>query len=221
MSGAVHGKSRRSCLPLRVSPSPGIEAADTLVTLNHALNPHETPSASAGKLSPLKLVLFKLQRHVREEQFTTEFMAKGGLGSLVELLAIDSSEVSGFDTVKGEFGTSAPGLAGNSLAYALLGLSAILDLPYRITWDLLGSAFLKRVSAFCVARSALTPCRSSRLSRGPPTTTSFDPPPMFLASYFARTICLIRHPRGRLRHFTRSGRFSPQKRIYWMWSSAA
>lgn len=74
-------------------------------------------------------------------------MAKGGLGSLVELLAIDSSEVSGFDTVKGEFGTSAPGLAGNSLAYALLGLSAILDLPYRITWSLLGSGFLKRVSS--------------------------------------------------------------------------
>lgn len=35
---------------------------------------------------PLKLALFNLQKYIKEEDFAVEFMLKGGVGLLVELV---------------------------------------------------------------------------------------------------------------------------------------
>lgn len=74
----------------RVVASPAIEALDTISALSYALQPLSPIPASPTKQvqPPLKLALFKLQKYIKEEEFSHEFMLKGGRQLLVKLLGV-------------------------------------------------------------------------------------------------------------------------------------
>lgn len=71
-----------------------MEALDTISALSYALQP-KIPIASSPSGSPqppLKLVLFKLDKYIQEEEFSHEFMLKGGMQLLVRLLSEGPSQ---------------------------------------------------------------------------------------------------------------------------------
>jgi hypothetical protein len=71
-------------------PSPALEALDTISALSYALQPlSPIPSSPRHQAQPpLKLSLFNLNKYIREEEFSHEFMLKGGMQLLVKLLSI-------------------------------------------------------------------------------------------------------------------------------------
>ncbi|KAJ2934854.1 hypothetical protein H1R20_g2277, partial [Candolleomyces eurysporus] len=70
----------------------------------------------------MRLILYSLQKYIREEQFANEFLKHGGLAELVA--AIDEA-------------------TGNTLAYALTAMQNLMELQYG--WSTLDSAFILRV----------------------------------------------------------------------------
>ncbi|PFH51834.1 hypothetical protein AMATHDRAFT_2737 [Amanita thiersii Skay4041] len=70
----------------------------------------------------LKKTLFSLQRFIREEQFAKEFLNRGGLSSLVEVIHSTT---------------------GNTLAYALTAMQNLMDLDYG--WSQLDDIFISKV----------------------------------------------------------------------------
>lgn len=102
-------------LTFRLVPAPVTEAL-AVVTSLHTARGKETQAAGGTngtttivlpnkvETLPLKLALFNLQKYIKEEDFAVEFMLKGGVGLLVEL-------------VENEEPKSA--LTGNSLAVRL------------------------------------------------------------------------------------------------------
>ncbi|KAF6761645.1 ELMO/CED-12 family-domain-containing protein [Ephemerocybe angulata] len=70
----------------------------------------------------IRLTLFSLQKYIREEQFSTEFLNHNGLAELVAVIEETT---------------------GNTLAYALTAMQNLMELPYG--WSTLDSAFILRV----------------------------------------------------------------------------
>ena len=109
--------------------SPSLEALDTISALSYALQPLSPIPTSPSKQiqPPLKLSLFKLQKYIKEEEFSHEFMLKGGMQLLVKLLSItDEDRVEPTDTDRPEPYTGstseqrASPLTGNMLAVSLV-----------------------------------------------------------------------------------------------------
>jgi hypothetical protein len=76
-------------------------------------------------LSP-KLALFNLQKYIKEDDFAVEFMLKGGVKLLVDLIQKDDSS-----------------LTGNTLAYALQGIRGVME--YDDGWGDFSDDFIDRV----------------------------------------------------------------------------
>jgi len=110
-------------------PSPALEALDTISALSYALQPlSPIPSSPRHQAQPpLKLSLFNLNKYIREEEFSHEFMVKGGMQLLVKLLSIPDhggERVARTRDVGSEHtapqGNTAEVLTGNMLAVSAL-----------------------------------------------------------------------------------------------------
>jgi engulfment/cell motility protein 1 len=89
----------------------------------------------------LRLSLFNLQKCIKEEQFATEFLARGGLHELCQVII---------------------SVGGNTLAYALTALSNLLDLPYG--WETLSLGFIyKIVQILASPNNLVNVCRPATL----------------------------------------------------------
>jgi hypothetical protein len=86
---------------------------------------------------PLKLALFNLQKYIKEDDFAVEFMLKGGVSLLVELVEKDGPKST---------------LTGNSLAYALAGIRGVMD--YDNGWGEFTDDFIDRVLIVLACSSA-------------------------------------------------------------------
>ena len=95
---------------LKLVSSPVIEAAECVDKL------------SSGDDKITKLTIFNLQRLIREVQFADEFLNRGGLRILMQVIRMSS---------------------GNTLAYALTSLQNLLELDHG--WDTLDNSFINRV----------------------------------------------------------------------------
>jgi len=106
-----------------------MEALDTISALSYALQPlSPIPSSPRHQAQPpLKLSLFNLNRYIREEEFSHEFMLKGGMQLLVKLLSIhDHSGKGGFQTCDaGSEQTAAKGNTAEVLTGNMLAVSAL------------------------------------------------------------------------------------------------
>ncbi|ODO06045.1 hypothetical protein L198_01274 [Cryptococcus wingfieldii CBS 7118] len=122
---------------LKLCAAPTTEALIVVSSLKSAIRrdsvpestSSHTPSPSLSNLDtiPLKLALFNLQKFVREEDFSFEFLLKGGMKILIRLL---EQEETGLVT-------------GNSLAYALQGIRGILE--FESGWSELSDTFIRRL----------------------------------------------------------------------------
>ncbi|RXK38189.1 hypothetical protein M231_04563 [Tremella mesenterica] len=121
---------------LKLVSSPAIEALAVVTALQHtSLRPSFDSSINiheAGGMS-LKLALFNLQKYVKEDDFAVEFMLRGGVAMLVELVCNEA-------------------LSGNSLAYALQGIRGLLE--YEAPWLHLTDAFVHRVVSLLITSTA-------------------------------------------------------------------
>ncbi|TXT13206.1 hypothetical protein VHUM_01607 [Vanrija humicola] len=100
------------------------DAKDTVVLPNNA------------EVLPAKLALFNLQKFIKEDDFAVEFMLKGGVNILVDLIEKDDKT----------------GLTGNSLAYALQGIRGIME--YETGWADFSDKFIDRVIYVLASSSA-------------------------------------------------------------------
>jgi hypothetical protein len=87
-----HGRTAdEHCRTIRVVASPALEALDTISAMSYALQPLSPilPASPTRQNQPgLKLSLFKLHSYIKEEEFSHEFMLKGGMQLLVKLLSV-------------------------------------------------------------------------------------------------------------------------------------
>lgn len=87
-----HGRTAdEQCRTIRVVASPALEALDTISAMSYALQPLSPilPASPTRQTRPgLKLSLFKLHSYIKEEEFSHEFMLKGGMQLLVKLLSV-------------------------------------------------------------------------------------------------------------------------------------
>ncbi|ORX39155.1 hypothetical protein BD324DRAFT_618673 [Kockovaella imperatae] len=115
---------------LKLVPSPMTEALTVVNSLRLSaenMGPDGADASSPEKNNiPLKLALFNLSKYVREEEFSVEFMIRGGVKLLVQLLEQKDG-----------------GLTGNSLAYASQGVRGILE--FESGWEDLTDEFINRV----------------------------------------------------------------------------
>ncbi|ODO09557.1 hypothetical protein I350_03160 [Cryptococcus amylolentus CBS 6273] len=157
---------------LKLCAAPTTEALIVVASLKSAIRrdslpestSSHTPSSSPSNLDPipLKLALFNLQKFVKEEDFSVEFLLKGGMRILIRLL------------VKEETGL----VTGNSLAYALQGIRGILE--FESGWSELSDTFIRRLLSILLSatqpnilRPATAILRKLVISSSPfPTSTS-------------------------------------------------
>jgi hypothetical protein len=108
-----------------VVASPALEALDTISAMSYALQPlSPIPASPTKQVQPgLKLSLFKLHSYIKEEEFSHEFMLKGGMQLLVKLLSITDDDHRAERMFEGQKGNKAFGadqaacpLTGNMLA---------------------------------------------------------------------------------------------------------
>ncbi|WVQ73600.1 hypothetical protein IAR50_003179 [Cryptococcus sp. DSM 104548] len=117
---------------LKLCASPTTEALIVVASLKASIRRDSLPESTSGQSAssidviPLKLALFNLQKFVKEEDFSVEFLLKGGMKILIRLLEKDES-----------------GLTGNSLAYALQGIRGILE--FESGWSDLSDPFIRRL----------------------------------------------------------------------------
>ena len=83
----------------RLVPSPVTEALSVVTSLKVACSngTNDTVALGDGGTThiPLKLALFNLQKYVKEEEFSVEFMIRGGMNDLVQLLQRTENALSG------------------------------------------------------------------------------------------------------------------------------
>lgn len=84
----------------RLVPSPSTEALSVVTSLKAARSARRSTSTAHqpdehSNIIPLKLALFNLQKYVREEEFSVEFMMRGGVSDLVDLLQREEAGLSG------------------------------------------------------------------------------------------------------------------------------
>ncbi|KAG8785802.1 hypothetical protein FRC20_000452 [Serendipita sp. 405] len=103
-------KKIRDKAALKLVSAPLLEALETIEKLQ--LRDEKT----------LRFSLFNLQKYIKEEQFTNEFLQNDGLRELCEVITT---------------------VGGNTLAYALTSLSNLLDLPYG--WESLSAEFIHKI----------------------------------------------------------------------------
>lgn len=87
-------------LTSRLVASPATEALSVVTSLRAARNATLSTSTAHHpdeqfNAMPLKLALFNLQKYVREEEFSVEFMMRGGVSDLVNLLTREETALSG------------------------------------------------------------------------------------------------------------------------------
>ncbi|KAG7530583.1 hypothetical protein FFLO_04946 [Filobasidium floriforme] len=138
---------------LKVIASPALEALDTISAMSYALQPLSPilPASPTRQTQPgLKLSLFKLHSYIKEEEFSHEFMLKGGMQLLVKLLSVtdetyQAEDASGVqeDNKISRVDQAVSPLTGNMLAYALQSFSAILEL--HIGWETIGPQCIRRL----------------------------------------------------------------------------
>nr|ODO03704.1 hypothetical protein L204_00040 [Cryptococcus depauperatus CBS 7855] len=125
---------------LKLCASPTTEALLVVASLKVSqrfptLDSPTTPSSTTSNDHiPLKLALFNLQKYVKEEEFSIEFLFKGGMKTLIKLLEKDEG-----------------GLNGNSLAYALQGVRGILE--FESGWSELTDPFILRLLNILISSS--------------------------------------------------------------------
>lgn len=87
----------RGSAHVRLVPSPATEALAVVISLQQALLRSDLPGTTRDESHtiPLKLALFNLQKHVKEEEFSVEFMLRGGVHDLVSLLQDSDGGLSG------------------------------------------------------------------------------------------------------------------------------
>ncbi|KAG6331407.1 hypothetical protein ID866_7685 [Astraeus odoratus] len=110
---------------LKLANSPAVEAG--LIVQKLTLRDEKT----------LRLSLFSLQKFIREEKFSQEFLNRGGLRELVDVIN---------------------NVHGNTLAYALTAMQNLMDLDYG--WSTLDEAFIfKVVQILSSSTSLINVCR--------------------------------------------------------------
>ncbi|GMK55300.1 hypothetical protein CspeluHIS016_0203560 [Cutaneotrichosporon spelunceum] len=132
---------------LKLVSAPVTEALAVVASLHTAkgkeANSEETEATTAIVLPdkvevlPLKLALFNLQKFIKEDDFAVEFMLKGGVSLLVELVEKDDEKTA---------------LTGNSLAYALQGIRGVMD--YDNGWGEFTDDFIDRILIILASSSA-------------------------------------------------------------------
>ncbi|KAF8623031.1 hypothetical protein AX15_006543 [Amanita polypyramis BW_CC] len=113
-------KKIKAKVHLRLVNSPAREARDTIEKLQNVND------------KSLRKTLFSLQRYIREEQFSQEFLSRAGLSSLVGVIYENT---------------------GNTLAYALTVMQNLMDLDYG--WSELDDAFISTVVKILASPNSL------------------------------------------------------------------
>ncbi|KAG9050422.1 hypothetical protein FS837_005495 [Tulasnella sp. UAMH 9824] len=103
-------KAIKDKVNLKLVNSPVVEAVDIMEKL------------SGREDKSLKLALFSLQKYIQEDQFATEFLKRGGLAELLNVIAVTH---------------------GNTLAYALKALQNLMSLDYG--WSNIPPPFISRL----------------------------------------------------------------------------
>ncbi|CDH48396.1 related to engulfment and cell motility gene 1protein [Lichtheimia corymbifera JMRC:FSU:9682] len=120
---------------------PPLEEAETLVrrmsgVCLSAANTAGWPSSKDEKV--LKLVTFSLQKYLKEPDFATEFLERGGLEALCDII----------DKV-----------SGNTLAYALNSFTALIEQDDNVLQYAFTDAFVARIADIVVSETLATICR--------------------------------------------------------------
>lgn len=114
----------------RLVAAPISEALAVVASLHAATGRSESTAdltlPSNVDILPTKLALFNLQKYIKEDDFAVEFMSKGGVKLLVEMIQKNEDC-----------------LTGNSLAYALQGIRGVME--YDNGWGDLSDDFIDRI----------------------------------------------------------------------------
>ncbi|KAG2176830.1 hypothetical protein INT44_007494 [Umbelopsis vinacea] len=120
------------------SPSP--EEAENMVKRMSVSGPPLTDPKTGLPLPKddkvLKIATFSLQKYLKEPEFAKEFLERGGLQSLCDIIKTTT---------------------GNTLAYALNSLSALME--HESGWDTLDEDFVRTIVAIDVSQTLVTVCR--------------------------------------------------------------
>ncbi|KAI9273624.1 ELMO/CED-12 family-domain-containing protein [Sporodiniella umbellata] len=120
-----------------VQPSP--QEAENLVkrlSSGFSLSENSTPSLTPMDDKSLKIATFSLQRYLKEKDFATEFLERGGLASLCDI--INNS-------------------TGNTLAYALNSFLSLME--HNTGWESLDDAFVAQIAHIVVNQPLSTIAR--------------------------------------------------------------
>ncbi len=110
----------------KLCSSPTIEAVDMVDKL------------SSRDDRVLKMATYTLQRLIRETPFTDEFVARGGVKELLNVIRNHSS--------------------GNTLAYALTSCQNLME-GYEYGWEIIDNTFVAKVVGLLVAQERINVCR--------------------------------------------------------------
>lgn len=133
----------------RLCASPTTEALIVVASLKStrrrslAGSTPDTPPAE--DVLPLKLALFNFQKFVSEEEFTAEFLLKGGMRTLVKILESENGLTGNALAVRLQFTpvTLARLLTDLTMQYALQGIRGVLE--YESAWADLTDTFITRI----------------------------------------------------------------------------
>ena len=119
---------------------------------NSAVRPSLDSSAALPEMggTPLKLALFNLSKYIKEEDFAVEFMLRGGVKMLVDLVARVENPLSGNSLAVSSRIVAVYGLS-SSHQYALQGMRGLLE--FEAPWQDLGNIFVARILALLVSQA--------------------------------------------------------------------
>ena len=146
-TGLDHHGGMMSSRRYRLVPSPMTEALTVVDSLKHSVKDDSPRGSEAsnfdGHIIPLKLALFNLSKFVREEEFAVEFMIRGGVRLLIELLERKVGGLSGNSLAVSTAGWCIYCCAADAGQYALQGVRGILE--FESGWEDLSDDFINRV----------------------------------------------------------------------------